>query len=744
MFVEHFKIYLTLTFLMLLGFTTMAQSDIIIKNKISNENAILVLSESAKPAAVILKTYLDKAFSNPFLIQFENGKNEINSKIILKISNKENQLPQNTFTIKSDENNIYLIAPTEKYLRYGVYTLLEIWGFRKFTSKDCYIPKLEQVTYPKNTEKNHKPSFEYRALFYLDAYDDAFRDWHKLDWHLDDFGLWGHSFDKLLPPKEYLKTEPKFFALYDGERRGESLCMTNDTVVSIITQRIEEIIQKTPNAQFYSISQNDDVIYCECTECKLLNEKHGGPQGSLYYFLNKIASHFPNNKIATLAYLHTYKPPVNIKIEPNIYTIFCPIDLNRGTSIINENKSNTVIKTLQNWNETTSHLYLWDYTVQFSNYLSPFPNLHTFADNIKLFKQNNVQGLFVQGYADIPGDFSELRQYLLSKLLWDTEIDIESTTDDFLRGFYGNAAPLIKEYLALLTSNQQKGNQYLDIYSGPIQCRNTFLSPEAMNQYDKLINEALIAVHNDTVLISRITKLRLALEYVYFEQSKFYGKDQHGMFFINDKGFKEVKKGLNERVKEFSESCKEYGIYELSEGGLSPDEYYNEWIEITKNTTNHLGESIKINFITPPTEEFSGKGTYGLIDGNRGYKNFNSNWIGWYGTNPEIELITDNLEFCRIRINFLDDQRHWIFTPEKITVYGFKNEKWHLIIDKSLETLKENESIKTQNWELTDKNFSTFTKLKLIIQNQQELPFWRQRKFKKPMVMLDEIELYKK
>jgi hypothetical protein len=33
---------------------------------------------------------------------------------------------------------------------------------------------------------------------------------------------------------------------------------------------------------------------------------------------------------------------------------------------------------------------------------------------------------------DIPGD-TELRQYLLAKLLWDTTIDIQATTNDFTR-----------------------------------------------------------------------------------------------------------------------------------------------------------------------------------------------------------------------------------------------------------------------------------------------------------------------
>ena len=744
MFNKQLKLFCTLFFLVLINFKTMAQSNIIIENKTGNENTIHITEENAKPAAKILKSYLDKSLLNPFFIKIENNNEESTSTIHLIISNSENQKDINSFIIKSDSKDIFLVAPNEKSLRYAVYTLLESWGFRKFTSIDTYIPKLKKVEFPKNTTQHYKPSFEYRVILYPDAYDEDFRDWHKLDWHLNDFTVWGHSFDKLLPPKEYFKTNPEFYALYEGNRRAESLCMTNDTVVALVTKKMGKIIAENPNTTFYSVSHNDDAVYCECAQCKLLNEKHGGPQGSLYYFLNKIAVLFPKTKITTLAYLHTYKPPIGLKIEPNIYTLFCPIELNRGKSIINDPESKPFIKILQNWGKTASNLYLWDYTVQFSNYFSPFPNFHTFSDNYKLFKQNNVKGLFVQGYADVPGDFSELRQYLLAKILWDTDSNIETTTDDFLRGFYGKAASNIKKYLILLTDNQKNSNADLDIYSGPVQSRNTFLSPEAMNQYDQLLEEALEAVDGDLTLESRIHKLRLALEFVFFEQSKFYGKDQHGMFIINEKGEKEVKKGLNERVRKFAETCNQFGIYELSEDGLSPDKYYEDWLEIAKETTTHLGEKMQVNFLTAPAEGFTGKGGYGLVDGIRGHTDYNINWIGWYGTNPEIELLTNNLEFNQLKINFLNNQRHWIFLPKKILIYGFKKKKWNLINEKKIVNLTKDYTVKTSQIEIQDKNFSNFEKIKLIIENQEELPVWRKRKLKKPMVMIDEIELYKK
>lgn len=742
---KRLKLILFLFFLILIHSKIMAQTDIVLENKPGKENAIVFTGENAKPAAIILKKYLDKSFSNPFIIQSSTENNEkIVQNIYLTVTNSKNKKDKNTFIIKSDDTAIFLAAANEKLLRYAVYTLLENWGFRKFTAKDLYVPKLKSVFFPKNTTQTHVPSFEYRVLFYPDAFDEDFRDWHKLDWHLDDFSIWGHSFNTLLPPKEFFKNNPEFFALYEGKRRPESLCMTNETVVKNVIKKMNQIISDNPKASFISVSQNDDAVYCECDQCKSLNEKHGGPQGSLYFFMNKIAKHYPKTKIVTLAYQHTYKPPLYLKIEPNIYTLFCPIELNRGKSILKDPVNKSFIKIMRNWGETASNLYLWDYTVQFSNYLSPFPNIHTFSENYKFFKQNNVKGLFVQGYADVPGDFSELRQYLLAKLLWNTEIDIEATTNDFLRGFYGNAAPSIKEYLSLLTKNQEDSNQLLDIYSGPIPSRNTFLTPKAMDQYDQLLDEAAMAVDEDPVLYSRIKKLRLALEYVFFEQSKFYGLEQHGMFFINTNGEKEVKPGINERVSKFAETCNEFGIYELSEDGLSPDQYYKNWLEITKNTATHLGEKLQINFLTPPAPEYSGKGSKALVDGINGHKDYNINWIGWYGNNPEIEIITNNLDFNHIKIHFLDNQRNWIFNPKKITFFGLKNKKWSLIAEKEVLDLVENYDVKSDLIEIEDKNFNTFEKIKLIIQNQVDLPIWRKRKNKKPMVMIDEIELYNK
>jgi hypothetical protein len=50
--------------------------------------------------------------------------------------------------------------------------------------------------------------------------------------------------------------------------------MTNDTVVRLVIEKMQAVIAKNPTP-FYSVSQNDDVVYCECKQCKSINSKRG-------------------------------------------------------------------------------------------------------------------------------------------------------------------------------------------------------------------------------------------------------------------------------------------------------------------------------------------------------------------------------------------------------------------------------------------------------------------------------------
>jgi hypothetical protein len=711
----------------------MSQNEIIFQQSASNTH-ISYTDAQCLPAAKILKENLDKISPASFEIDTDKSENGI----VLEIFQSGEK---DFFEINSDTKKITLKATSALFLEYAVYSLLELWEIRKFTPEYTYYPKFEVLKYPKNKHIKEQPSFDFRGLLYPGVYDQDFRKWHKIDWYLDDFGLWGHTFEQLVPA-EYFKEDPKMFALYDHKRHREAICYSNDTVFKIMQNNIAKAIQEKPNAGYFSVSHNDDVVYCECSECQKLNQKYGSPQGAHYYFLNKIAKQFPKTKIVTLAYLFSYQPPQNLILASNLYPMVCPIEADRG-QVLNEGNNIGIKRMLQKWTQLSKNVMFWDYTVEFSNYVSPFPNLHTFSPNYAFLNAIGIKGVFAQGYADVPGSFSELREYLLAKLLWNSALDIKQTTSDFVRGYYGKAAPFIQEYLENLTKNQKEKNIYLDIYSNPVAQRNSFLSSENMALYDDLLSKAENA-DEDILIKKRIKKLRLDLEYVFFEQAKFYGKEPHGMYQKKDGAFS-VKDNLENRVEDFTKNCTQFEIYELSEGGLTPPEYLTQWKYIAKNNVvDHLGENLKYEFVTQPTSDYNAKKENGLKDGIKGYKDFNINWTGWYGQNAELIIDCNNTDFNTLEFQCLEDQRHWIFLPSKIILKGLRNQKWEIIKEQKNQELTENYNVNIQNYNVDNISFRIFDKIKIILTQEQKVPAWRERKNKKPMLMVDEIVLLKK
>ena len=704
----------------------------------SNEFQLSLLhTESTEQVYNELNHYFSKVLGNTIEVSTLKKNNQIHLSINTKTLN------DTTFEIHSDSENIRISGGSEKALQRGTAFFLETIGITKITEKDLFFTQDKKLSFPSHFHKKSEPDFTYRYLYYPGNFNKKFRNWHQLDKKDQDFGIWGHSFHKLMPPGDYFEKQPELFALYNGKRNSSSVCYTNMRTQEIFKIELKKIIKQNPRAKFLSVSQNDDNIYCQCNECEKLNQKHGEERGAHYVFLNKLAKQLPQHNLISLAYLHTSKPPKDLHLAQNLYIMYCPIGLNRGISFAEDTRSSDMRTTLKSWMNITENLLFWDYTVQFTNYFSAFPNIHTFQKNYDYLKKAGVKGVFVQGSADIPSHFYELRQFLLVNLLRDTEINLEEKINDFMKMYYGNAAKHVLEYFNLLTKNQIDSNSYLSIYDNPIKQIETFLSPENMSDYNQIILRAEAAVRKGTEMYSRISDLRSSLEYTYFEQSKYFGKDQHGMFVRKspDKEY-EIRPNLTKRVEDFTNHLNEKGVYEISEMGLSPDEYLQRWKEIV-NYANISPEAkkLRIKLLTQPSEAFKGKGAYGLVDGVRAYKDYNINWLGWYGNDAKIQIELEGQEVNYMRLNFLENQRHWIFPPLNIILFGIKDGQKIKMKTFHFPELSKNENVKIIHKTIDMPNINNFNSLILVIENRN-LPLWRKRKNKKAMFMLDEIEIY--
>jgi len=437
------------------------------------------------------------------------------------------ELGNEGFVLRTVGKHLIIVGGPILGVLYGVYTFLENYlGCRWFSSKVSHIPKQNDIMIgPINDTQ--KPALDFREVYYSDAMELEFAQRLKLNGnasvirngklfqeHHQGWGLWCHTFFALVSPDKYFQTHPEYFSLVNGQRvANQQLCLTNQDVFKITVDELKKRMEAHPDAQYWSVSQMDWAGNCQCEECKAIDEREDTPMGSLLTFINKLADEFPEKTISTLAYQYTRRPPKTLRPTKNVLIMLCSIECNRSRPIVMDKSSSSFKDDVENWSKICDNLFIWDYVVQFSNLVSPFPNLRVLQPNIQFFVANHATGMFAQGNREVGGEFAELRAYLLVKLLWNPDCNVDELIDDFLRGYYGEAAIPIREYIDKMHDALEQSGKDLLIFGHPTEHLDGYLSPELLAQYDALFDEAEKQVTDDKDVLLRVQTARMPLMY---------------------------------------------------------------------------------------------------------------------------------------------------------------------------------------------------------------------------------------
>lgn len=109
--------------------------------------------------------------------------------------------------------------------------------------------------------------------------------------------------------------------------------------------------------------------------------------------------------------------------------------------------------------------------------------------------------------------FPEMRAYMVSKLMWNPDLDSDSLMRSFMRGYYGAAAPHIYQYEKLLEGGLLASGKELWIYDSPVTHKDGMLNGNCRRRYNELFDLAEAAVADDSVLLDRVRLSRLPLQY---------------------------------------------------------------------------------------------------------------------------------------------------------------------------------------------------------------------------------------
>jgi hypothetical protein len=553
-----------------------------------------------------------------------------------------NQLKHDGFLIRTDSSRLIIAGGDDKGALYGVYTFLETYlGCRMYTPKATVIPLLTSITLDKIEDKQI-PVIDYRDTHYKSTWDKEYIDWHKLDMDErgghNDWGMWVHTFNELLPPAVFYPQHPEFYAEVKGKRLPTQPCLSNPEVLNIITQNLQRKMAQNPGARYWSVSQNDNRDYCTCERCKWIDQQEGSPSGSIIRFVNQVARQFPDKMISTLAYEYGRHAPTLTRPEKNVNIMLCSIEALRHKPIAEDSASADFVKDLKDWGAVASDIIIWDYVIQFNNLVSPFPNLHVLQPNIQLFAQNGVNALFEQGNREVGGEFSELRGYLLSKLMWNPSINVDSLMNDFLNGYYGAAGPYIRSYIDEMKTALLQSGKPLRIFGGPNEASVSYLTPDLMKRYNVIFDAAEKMVSTQAELLERVRIARLPLQFATLEQAKKNWTGEQGMF-LKENGSWMPRNEIRSMIDPFVDLCNRQGVTRVKEWSTSPDEYRSSTYKLLfDGMKEHLAYHKPVTWISPDTSMIPISRRGMLTDGIRGGHDYAYNWLSFQGKDLEIVI----------------------------------------------------------------------------------------------------------
>ena len=654
------------------------------------------------------------------------------------------------FGVITNQKSIFVYGYTEKALENGVYDVLQRkFGFEYFQASANLIPSVlpKQFAYDKYESI---PAFAYREIFYGETRRSGFADWHKLTSGASSFtfenhpgwGLWVHTLHRLLPPQDYFETHPEYYALRNGVRLKDQICLSHPDVLDIVCVNLGNEIAKNPKAKYWSVSQMDNYNYCECDACKHTDSVEQSHAGTMLRFVNEVAKRFPKQIISTLAYQYTRSAPVLTKPEANVNIMLCTIEENRAKSL-----RGTGFETdLKNWANLTHNILIWDYVINFSHMVMPFPNWPTLQENLQMFQDYGVQLLFEQGYNAPSSEMQPLRAYLLSKWSWDPQLNADTLIENFTNYFYGPAGPMVREVLQTQVKELQMSGKALTLYEPPITHIGGYLNPASLKWALQMYDQAKKLPGMTSAQIQRVDMAEQSIRYALLEigKSPLAGPD---WYFNDNQVF------YQKLLKDFVWTATQNGPKLLHEIRLSPAEYNDITLQFWKEAkVEHIAKKQNLRYLTLPSKNYGDGLTVrdttiwiqnaSINDGFRSTLEYQRGWQGWQGQDAKFAIqLAQPFIIDSVRIHYLANNQSWIMGPSYFEANGknVSNQAFKVRTDNPLVNLAQMNGA----YPLTLKEFpnTPIQTLELSIGNPGPLPKWR-GVAGDGWLFIDEIEVY--
>ena len=542
---------------------------------------------TTKTAVNELQTYIKKISGTELKAVTENEVTPEDNAIIIGETSLEkgivdinrSEIAKDGFMIHSDGKHLFIAGSDNRGTLYGVYTFLEEYlGVRWFTPELEVVPENKDIVIDSHINRIIEPSFSIRRNDSLGT-NDAHRARTKMNvsfWNeAKEYGgaltyvLWDVTLDKLVPD-DLITEHPEYFATTaEGTKTRDHVCLSNPDVLSVAVENARKaILACETDAKYIHIGQKDNTNYCRCENCEALYEKYGSVSAPTILFTNAFADalddEFPDFMFTFYAYNETDRPPTDttLRCNDNVAPVLCGLHkacrshplTECGAQDGNETFYNlfgdnepTISQDFANWVKIADTTYIYDYTINFINTAQFFSNFEYMQSTMKYMHDIGITGYIYNCGDTHTAAFNELRNYLLCKLQWDVNCDVEYHMMDFMNAYYGEeAASYIKQIIDIQTAQTKVSAHAFDFdwhYQAGFYPMNVAVA------LDGLWEKALTADITEDQLFNVETA---NLSWEYYKANQFLDK------------YTILNPFRHKRIEELYDSMKEHGINKVS------------------------------------------------------------------------------------------------------------------------------------------------------------------------------------
>ncbi len=254
---------------------------------------------------------------------------------------------------------------------------------------------------------------------------------------------------------------PEYFAeRSDGSRNPGYLCLANPEVVRIATDHALNYFRDNPDANCFGYAPPDGAPTCECDECRFHNynfmqKEPSNPEvqdisEGFYRFLNQVAeavkTEFPDKWITSTAYAGRIRPPVATQLGDNISLHLAFLGYAHHHRLDFPGwQTQEKARLLERWAAINPYMVERQYYPAFQFHCNvPLPLYRAHAYNVRRIKDMGMAGAEWEGRAAFKTGL--LNYYVMGRMLWDTDTDIDALLEEHYRLCYGDAAVAIADF----------------------------------------------------------------------------------------------------------------------------------------------------------------------------------------------------------------------------------------------------------------------------------------------------------